>query len=633
MQMQGSPYVNNVNGSEDDGDSTSTSGEENVANAHLDYAPLDRLQRRSGGAGRQSRERLPHAAAGAVIPPRGEGEVAALGSQARGRGESSRRRPGVGRVGAGVRLFTNPCPDTTPMGRGPSGRFSSRGVGLGWSLVEDITATDPPPHEIHVSPSDSPSTPVEAPQPAGRQTGVRRSVKRKKNGNWSDEQLSAAIAAFDNGMTMKKTSEQFQVPYTSFREHVYGMRKSRTRGAKGVLSEEEERQLTHWLISMVERGYGLSPTTLKMKVSEITMSRDTPFREGIPGGGWMRGWRRRHPELTLRVSQALETARARGLCRDNVKSFYDNLVTLYNLHKYSPDRFWNCDESGAQAGKNGGGVVIARTGARRVHSVVPDQREWLSVLVCINAAGVAISSFYIFRGKRFGQNYIQRCEPGATMAMQPRAWMTSYLFSAWMSRFIDLVRASSSISPDDRHLFILDGHISHVSVEVVQEARRAGLDILTLPSHTSHTLQPLDVSVLKPFKQYFRQYRDYWMFRNLNEAASKDTLAQWVSLSLKKALTEGNIKNGFVTTGIWPLNEHAVDTMLAPSEAFRSLHNIMHGAANTAGGSGLDTGNREQPRVAPAQVPAEGQNEQDQDDQDQDQEHHDQHDQDDQDQD
>jgi hypothetical protein len=131
----------------------------------------------------------------------------------------------------------------------------------------------------------------------------------------------------------------------------------------------------------------------------------------------MRGWKRRHPELILRVAQALETARAKGLCKDNIKSFYDNLETLYSLHKYSPDRIWNCDESGTQAGKNGGGIVIARTGARHVYSIVLDQQEWLSVLVCINATGSAIPSFYIFRGKRFGQNYIQRCEPHATMAM------------------------------------------------------------------------------------------------------------------------------------------------------------------------------------------------------------------------
>jgi hypothetical protein len=117
---------------------------------------------------------------------------------------------------------------------------------------------------------------------------------------------------------------------------------------------------------------------------------------------WMRNWKRHHPELILHASQALETTRTKGLCKDNVRSFYENLLSLYSLHKYAPDHIWNCDESGVQAGKNGGGLIIARTGARQVHSIVLDQREWLSVLVCANAARAAIPSFYIFRGKRFG---------------------------------------------------------------------------------------------------------------------------------------------------------------------------------------------------------------------------------------
>jgi hypothetical protein len=86
------------------------------------------------------------------------------------------------------------------------------------------------------------------------------------------------------------------------------------------------------------------------------------------------------------------------------------------------------------------------------------------------------------------------------MAMQPRAWMTSYLFSAWISHFIEFVRRLGGISPERRHLFILDGHNSHVTLEVVQEAKSAGLDLLMLPSHTTHALQPLDVAVFKPFK-------------------------------------------------------------------------------------------------------------------------------------
>jgi hypothetical protein len=114
-------------------------------------------------------------------------------------------------------------------------------------------------------------------------------------------------------MSMNKASDTFNIPYSSFREHCYGLRTSLVRGEKGVLTLEEEGQLVQWLMQMAEVGHRLSITALKMKVSEITMARATPFRNGILGGGWMRGWRRRHPELSLRTAAALETSRARRL--------------------------------------------------------------------------------------------------------------------------------------------------------------------------------------------------------------------------------------------------------------------------------------------------------------------------------
>jgi hypothetical protein len=81
----------------------------------------------------------------------------------------------------------------------------------------------------------------------------------------------------------------------------------------------------------------------------------------------------------------LDTARARALSRENVDSFYSNLETLLNLHNYHVQRIWNYDETGAQAGRDGGAMVIARRGSQSVHFIIPDQREWLSCLVCINA--------------------------------------------------------------------------------------------------------------------------------------------------------------------------------------------------------------------------------------------------------
>jgi hypothetical protein len=87
---------------------------------------------------------------------------------------------------------------------------------------------------------DDASPPAHASQPASRVPGVRRPSKRRKNGNWIDAQLASALAAFDSGMNMKQASEQFHIPYSSFREHCYGMQQSRVKGAKEVLLPEEE---------------------------------------------------------------------------------------------------------------------------------------------------------------------------------------------------------------------------------------------------------------------------------------------------------------------------------------------------------------------------------------------------------
>jgi hypothetical protein len=103
---------------------------------------------------------------------------------------------------------------------------------------------------------------------------------------------------------------------------------------------------------------------------------------------------------------------------------------------YEASHIWNCDESGAQAGRNGGGRVLARTGAHSIHSIISKEREWLSVLVCVNAAGYHIPSFYIFRGKTFQRDYIKQCEDNASMAMQEKAWMTGQLFKSWIGHFV-----------------------------------------------------------------------------------------------------------------------------------------------------------------------------------------------------
>ena len=150
----------------------------------------------------------------------------------------------------------------------------------------------------------------------------------------------------------------------------------------------------------------------------------------------------------------------------------------------------------------------AKRGSKSIHSMVPNEHEWLTVLTYINTVGQSIPGFYIFKGKRIRPNYIIHCEDGAAMAMQPEAWMTQFLFSNWITHFINCLNMRGGISCERRHLLIVDGHNSHVILEVVAKAIYVRLDLLTLPSHTSHRLQPLYVNIFAPFKRSFKRYRD-----------------------------------------------------------------------------------------------------------------------------
>ena len=146
--------------------------------------------------------------------------------------------------------------------------------------------------------------------------------------------------------------------------------------------------------------------------------------------------------------------------------------------------------------------------------------------------------------------------------------MTAFLFSTWISRFISIIRERYGISEHYRHLLVLDGHGSHVTLEVVHKAKSARLDIITLPSHTSHRLQPLDFSIFKPFKVAFRACRDRWTMGNKGQAARKEELAEWVAEGLKKTLTSTKIQKGFAATGIWPLQSTTMEQYMAPSSCY-----------------------------------------------------------------
>ncbi len=155
---------------------------------------------------------------------------------------------------------------------------------------------------------------------------------------------------------------------------------------------------------------------------------------------------------------------------------------------------WNSNETGIQVRKQLGVKVLTKKYSHQVYNTIPKCKEWLT----INATWRLILRFYIFQGERIRDDYFKHCKFGTCMVVQTKAWIISFLLKEFLSFFKRSI--PSGISPSNRHLLILDGHGSHVSLEAIEQVQQFGLDIITLPSHTSHVLQPLDVNYFKPFK-------------------------------------------------------------------------------------------------------------------------------------
>ena len=209
----------------------------------------------------------------------------------------------------------------------------------------------------------------------------------------------------------------------------------------------------------------------------------------------------------MRRPEGLDVQRARSLSKEACERFYKFLGEIYSAGGYPPSQIWNADETRLSATqKNGSMKVIGVKGSRNVMSITSSNSQWMTIMVCSNALDYSIPNLYIFTGVRVREDYEGDCEQGAKMAMQENGWITEEILLGWLDHFRESVLGG--VSQEFKHLFLVDGHKTHMTLAVVTKAACLGIDIALLPPHTTHQLQPLDVAVFKSFKTNFLDVRD-----------------------------------------------------------------------------------------------------------------------------
>lgn len=366
---------------------------------------------------------------------------------------------------------------------------------------------------------------------------------------------SLRVAAETHGISKSALQRNIQI-YNNLadeeKEHYSFIRKH---GFKNIFSLEEENILVEYLLDASNMCYGLTEKGARLLAFEYAVANHKRIplsweEKRCAGVEWLFCFRKRHPVLRLRTPEATSLARATSFNRHNVDLFFSNLRRTMERHNFTVNQIYNCDETSVTT-VHKPPKILAPCGKKQVGKITSAERGTL-VTMCatICANGTFVPPFFIFPRKNFRPHMLNGAPPGSVGVANPTGWMTAANFEEFINHFIE----STGCSNDRKALLIMDNHESHYGLNVLRKAKENGIVILTIPPHTSHRLQPLDLTCFGPFKTYYNRAMDQWLLSNPGVPVNIYSIATIVGKSFPEAFSPVNICKGFLKSGIYPLN-------------------------------------------------------------------------------
>jgi len=149
-------------------------------------------------------------------------------------------------------------------------------------------------------------------------------------------------------------------------------------------------------------------------------------------------------------------------------------------------------------------TVIVSKKEIAAYSIQPGNREWVSIIECINATDYSLPPYIIFEGKQIQESWIDgQIDKRTVIQVSPNGWTDQEIAQKWLEHFNYYTERQTR---GDYRLLILDGHSSHVSYGFVEYCNAKKIIPLYLPPNSTHVLQPLDVGIFGSLSTAYQRY-------------------------------------------------------------------------------------------------------------------------------
>ena len=387
--------------------------------------------------------------------------------------------------------------------------------------------------------------------------------------------MQKAVAPVRNGMTYRAPAMKHDVSPSTLHLRVNGPPASPSR--RIALTEKEEDRLVSFLVSFANRGVPLTQAHLREAVAIMVNGTDPtrrmllPFRRGVPGSGYLRGFRRRHKEkLAFGKPVRQEAKRFAQVNAGVLTTHFATLKKLREENNLDAPRIFNLDESGVTPERDLHGVtaskrLMPRSGCRDI--CMPEFRNLhrVTIMPVISASGETAPPLFLFKGLRLPyrtllgngevitETPLSKLPSGSLGAMrEENGGIDTARFMDWGFSFVDHVEP---LTQEGRKvLLIYDGYRAHLSLAILELFERNNIIVYVLPAHTSGKTQPLDVVLFSVFKNRLQNSISSCAAPGRGKEYDIFDMCSLIGDAYVHSFTVKNIQASFYRSGIWPLD-------------------------------------------------------------------------------
>lgn len=221
----------------------------------------------------------------------------------------------------------------------------------------------------------------------------------------------------------------------------------------------------------------------------------------------------------------------------------------------NPDRVFNLDQTNIKFQPYAGrGTSIHES--KNVYVVAPGlHTSTVTSVVTFSASGCIVAPTVIFPYLRLPQDIVEQVPDDFIIGLSESGLMRSKKFYEYIGNaFLPWIDKNKIQKPV---ILFVDGHLSLLTLQVSTLCENNGIILYLLPPYMTLILQPAAVGSFNSLKQY-------WMEEIKKYQIDNDKLVKHVDVALlmKRVLmqiTSSSIKNGFQSTGLYPLNSDSLD--------------------------------------------------------------------------